>query len=131
MKRILSVVCLTFAMISTQTVSAGYSCTEWTKTSGISCIFAGNFANLWERQCENSCGFAYGRPTYGPNCDLTTICMKDGNPNELGSACTEWTKENNVTCRNPNTGNWEQSWVRSCQKGLTTTWCSNEDPNQL
>ncbi len=128
MKRIFCVVCLMFVLNPLQNVMAG--CTSWTQTSGVSCIFAGNSGNLWERQCENTCAIGRHGSGWGSQCEAETICMPaDSNPNQLSRACTDWTAEDGVTCRNPNTGNWEQHWVRSCQVGFSTTWCSDENPN--
>jgi hypothetical protein len=108
-----------------QKAQADHFCTLWTKTLGVSCVFNGNYAELWERQCENSCG-----NFYGPQCDLPAICM-NGNPNELKTDCTSWVKEDGFTCRNPNSDRWEQSWIRSCKVGLAAKWCSDKDPNNI
>lgn len=130
MKRILTLVCLMFALNPIQNLMA--ECTDWTQTSGVSCIFAGGSGNLWERQCDDLCSIGRRGQGYGPQCNNETICMpSDSSPNQLSRACTDWVREGGVTCRNPNTGNWEQHWVRSCQTGLSTTWCSDEDPNNL
>lgn len=102
-----------------------YFCTKWTKQSGLSCVFGGRSANVWARQCENPCSWN----NHDPNCDIDRICHNE-NPNEFQSTCSEWVAERGVSCSNPNTSRWEQKWVRACQKGLVTIWCSDEDPNQ-
>lgn len=105
---------------------ADRSCTDWTQTKSVSCIFAGSFANLWQRQCLNPCGFRHG----SNDCDNESICVDPKtNPNNLSSHCTDWSKESSVTCLNPNTGDWEQKWVRACQTGVATSWCSDNKPD--
>lgn len=113
-----------FALLVAGTAFAS-NCTDWTRTSGVNCLFAGRTVDLWVRQCENPCG----RRNYGAHCDLEDFCHNE-NPNFLETTCSEWTKEPGVTCRNPNTGDWEQRWTRSCQRGLETTWCSDTNPNK-
>jgi hypothetical protein len=102
-----------------------YFCTKWTRQSSVTCTFAGRSVSVWARQCENPCNWN----NHDPSCDIDRLCHNE-NPNEFESACSEWSKESSVTCNNPNTGRWEQKWVRACQKGLATIWCSDEDPNQ-
>jgi hypothetical protein len=98
-------------------------CTEWTAQRHVSCVFMGNSATSWERQCENPCGWR----DWGPHCQAETICMK-GDPNELETPCTKWERYSGETCYNPGSGKWEQKWGRACQVGLRTTWCSDERP---
>lgn len=103
-----------------------YYCTEWTKQRSVSCVYAGRSADVWQRQCENPCRI---NREYGPHCDLERICV-DVNPNELSTPCSPWVKESSTSCPNPNTGSFEQKWVRACQIGLATTWCSDKNPNR-
>jgi hypothetical protein len=109
---------------STSTFAQSYFCTEWTQLRSYSCIFAGRSAAVWARQCENVCQFR----DYGPHCDLDRICSFE-DPNQLSRPCTEWVKDYGTSCANPNTGRFEQKWVRACQIGLATTWCSDKNPN--
>lgn len=99
-------------------------CSEWTRTSGATCTFAGDSAQVWQRQCENPCGLS----AYGLGCDLVRFCHNE-DPNILGNSCTKWSREPGTSCYSPNTNNWEQKWVRACQTGIATTWCSDEGPN--
>lgn len=123
LKAFLAVILFTFTNVS---FSQDYHCTSWSKRQGVSCIFAGNSASFWARQCENPCGWR----NFGPHCDIERLCL-DENPNRLAESCSAWKKERGVTCQNPATGDWEQKWVRGCQIGLATTWCSDENPNFL
>ncbi len=115
------------ALLSLQSVFAkpDYYCTKWTRQSGVSCVFGGRNADVWARQCENPCSFN----NRDPQCDIDRLCL-DLNPNDIQGACSAWVRESSMTCNNPNTGRWEQKWIRACQKGLATVWCSDEDPNQ-
>ncbi len=102
------------------------SCTDWTKTRNVSCVFAGDMADLWKRQCLEPCGYRSG----SNGCANESICVERNiNPNQLASNCTDWTQESGVTCLNVNSGDWEQRWVRACQAGFVALqWCSNERP---
>ncbi len=102
-----------------------FFCTKWGRQQNLACVMAGRNADVWYRQCENPCTIY----NYGPKCDLERMCS-DVDPNELGQSCTPWKRESMSSCANPATGRWEQKWVRSCQVGLATSWCSDEDPNQ-
>jgi hypothetical protein len=101
-----------------------YFCTEWTKLENISCVFANRFESVWVRKCENPCRANNNHP----NCDIDRLCHYQ-NPNEFQGACSDWIKDELVSCHNPNTGRWEQKWIRACQKNLVTRWCSDNDPN--
>lgn len=120
MKPLFTFLCL---FLFTQTAFA-FKCTKWTQTRSTTCVFAGQSSNVWERQCENPCGWR----DFGPHCDVERLCHPQ-DPNLFSSSCSEWTKLSGTTCRNPNTGDWEQKWERACQTGLATSWCSDEDPN--
>lgn len=111
-------------LLGIQMANAQYYCSEWTRTPGNTCIFAGSNVQVWQRQCENPCGWR----DHGPGCDLVSFCHEE-DPNTLETSCTAWTRERGMTCFNPSTNNWEQKWIRACQVGLATTWCSEEDPN--
>jgi hypothetical protein len=110
----------------------GYKCTEWTAQSGISCIFAGNNADVFERQCENPCWNSPRTRTgnWGPNCDKERVCSLK-NPSSFSGVCSKWVRQRSVTCRNPNTNRWEDSWKRVCTVGLKESWCSDANPNNL
>lgn len=110
-------------VIAAQVANAQNYCTEWSRISGLSCVFNGYSVDVWQRQCENPCGWR----NYGPHCDLEQFCHSE-DPKTLETSCTRWTKESGVTCQNPNTGDWEQKWGRACQNGLVTSWCSDIDP---
>ena len=104
---------------------ANNSCTDWTQTRGVSCVFAGDWGNLWQRQCLNPC---HNRNS-SYQCDKESICVDSHtNPNQLSSSCTDWTKDSGVSCLNVNTGNWEQRWIRACQTETATQWCSEDKP---
>ena len=117
-----------FIFLSTMNIAfaQNYHCSQWKEQSGVSCIFAGERASVWVRQCENPCRWN----NYGPTCDIERLCL-DENPGKLQSTCSPWKKERGVTCHNPSTGDWEQKWSRGCQSGLATSWCSDENPDDL
>lgn len=124
MKR-LFLVSLFILLSFSQTLFANdYYCQKWGKAPSITCTFAGRNADVWERQCENPCSYQ----NYNPTCDVERICLNE-DPNQLVTACSAWRKESSMTCLNRSTARWEQKWVRACQKGLATTWCSDEYPN--
>lgn len=125
MKRLFLVSLFVLLSISQSVFANEYRCQKWGKASGITCVFAGRNANVWERQCENPCTIR----NFDPKCDLERICL-DENPNELTSVCSEWKEESSMTCLNRSSGRWEQKWVRACQVGLATSWCSDENPNE-
>lgn len=107
-----------------------YHCSEWTRRSGVSCVFAGEDADIYERQCENAC---WRNPTnntgnWGPNCDRTRLCFTE-NPENISANCSAWSRVHGVSCRNPNTDRWEQKWDRVCIVGLAESWCSDANPN--
>lgn len=126
---------LSFILVFLFSVSAlaeSHKCTEWTRTSGVSCVFAGSSASVYERQCENPC-FRLPRNrggNWGPDCQKERVCS-DKDPRNFTSVCSEWVRVSGVTCRNPNTGDWEDQWKRVCTVGLKERWCSDEDPNDL
>ncbi|MBC7540654.1 MAG: hypothetical protein H7281_17675 [Bacteriovorax sp.] len=49
----LSIILLSFALPAF--AGSSHVCTAWTQQSGISCIFAEESANIYQRQCENPC----------------------------------------------------------------------------
>lgn len=116
------VILMTLLISSAQ--ASNYYCTKWTKQNGVSCIFGGDRGSVWARQCENPCHYR----NVGPHCDIEKVCS-NVNPDTFENGCSRWVKERGVTCHNPSTGRWEQKWVRACEIGLATTWCSDEDPN--
>ena len=123
---------LTFLIValSAITIFAGetYKCTAWTKQDGVSCIFAGEEANIFKRQCENPCHQdRSGNGNMGPNCDMEDLCHFN-DPSTFNGVCSDWTPVSGVTCYDPNSQSWEQKWVRSCTVGLRDTWCSREIP---
>lgn len=124
MKRLSIIAFLLVLTLSQSLFAEEYYCQKWGKASGITCVFAGRNADVWERQCENPCSYN----NYNPNCDIERICLNE-DPNYLTTACSPWKKESSMSCLNRSTARWEQKWVRACQKGLATTWCSDEDPN--
>lgn len=108
--------------------NANYYCTSWTEQSRVTCIFAGRSAKVYERQCENPCWYSNnGNSNWGSHCDMEIICSPRP-PNEFSGLCSDWVQESGVSCRNPNTDNFENKWVRACTVGLRTDWCSNERP---
>lgn len=111
-------------LFATSAFAQNYYCSDWARQNGYSCVFGGRNASVWERQCENPCGLR----NQGPQCDVVKICF-DKNPNEINSYCSEWVRESGVSCHNPMTGRWEQKWVRVCDIGLATSWCSDQNPN--
>lgn len=120
-----------FLILSMTVQASEYKCSDWTKKRGVSCIFAGSSADVYERQCENSCWRGrYGRGNWGPDCDMEKVCSPSS-PATFEGVCSEWTRNRSVSCRNPNTGDWEQRWVRVCTVGLKESWCSDADPNRL
>lgn len=120
----------TLFFISFGAQASNGKCTEWTQTRGVSCIFAHKSANVYERQCENNCwrNARTNRGNWGPHCDRERVCHFD-NPETFQSVCSDWTKVSSVSCRNPNTGDWEQQWKRACTVGLKETWCSDRYPS--
>ncbi|MFA6238031.1 MAG: hypothetical protein WC635_11930 [Bacteriovorax sp.] len=121
--KILSLVMITLTSLITLTsANASSYCSEWTQQDRITCIFAGESANFYRRQCENPCG----RYDSGA-CQKEEACYFD-NPQTFESPCSEWTPVRGVTCYDPNSQSWEQSWVRACTIGLRETWCSREKP---
>lgn len=99
-------------------------CSAWTEQESVVCIFAGETANLYRRQCENPCLLGYP----GQACDQEQVCHFD-NPDDFRTVCSEWVQESNMTCYNPNSNSFEQRWVRACTVGLRESWCSDVDPN--
>lgn len=118
-------IALLFVMVSSLVQAQEFYCSDWAEQGNLTCIHAGRSAKVWARQCENPCDFR----NYGPHCDLDRMCLNE-NPNDLTTVCSRWVKESGMTCHNPNTGRWEQKWVRACQRGLAMTWCSDKDPNR-
>lgn len=117
-------IALSFMLLSFSGFAQEYFCTEWSEQN-FTCVYGGRSAKVWARQCENVCTYR----NYGPQCDLDRICL-DQNPNDLQSTCSRWVKESGMSCVNPNSGQFQQKWVRACQKGLAMTWCSNVNPNR-
>ena len=116
---------LILILLTLDTTAFAY-CTNWTQTHGTSCVFNSNFGSLWERQCTETCQY-HGMTT---NCNYETFCAAgDLNPNQMQSSCTDWVAQSGTSCRNPNSGDWEQSWIRSCQTNYKTEWCSKQKPN--
>ncbi len=104
------------------------TCTAWTKQASVSCIFAGEFANIYRRQCENPCWQgSHNRGNLGPDCDQESLCHFD-NPETFDGPCSAWTKSSGVTCYDPNSQSWEQRWERACTNGLRQEWCSRDTP---
>jgi len=119
-----------FATLLSLSAMANY-CSDWTETRGVSCIFNGRSANIYERQCENPCWMGTnGRGNWGPTCDLEKICSPVA-PSSFQGQCSDWYQDRSVTCRNPNTSRWESKWTRACTVGLKTEWCSNDRPDFL
>lgn len=122
---------LAMILIAFTASASDYKCSDWARKSGVTCIFAGSSADVWERQCENNCWRGrYGRGNWGPNCDMERVCSPES-PKTFQSVCSEWVEHSSVSCRNPSTGDWEQKWVRVCTVGLKETWCSDDDPNRM
>lgn len=116
--------------VSSEVIASNGKCTEWTKTRGVSCIYAGRSANVYERQCENYCWRGrHNQGNWGPDCDRQRVCHFN-DPDTFQDVCSEWIKQSGTSCRNPNTGDWEQKWVRACTVGLREDWCSDSNPNE-
>lgn len=118
------ILALSLLMLSFGGLAQEYFCTEWSEQN-YSCDYGGRNAKVWARQCENVCTFQ----NYGSHCDINRLCY-DQNPNDLKTACSRWVRVSSISCVNPNSGQFEQKWVRVCQKGLATTWCSDINPNR-
>ncbi len=101
-------------------------CSDWTQLESMVCIFAGEDANLYARQCENPCWLGEGNGGLG--CDREQVCYFN-NPNNFRTVCSDWVKESNFTCYSPNSSSLEQRWVRACTVDLREFWCSEKDPN--
>ena len=125
----IKVIFLLMTLFMSFSSSANFKCTDWTKTRGITCIFAGERANVYERQCENYCWYnsRTRQGNWGPDCDREKVCYPESPANFRG-LCGPWIEHDGITCRNPNTGKWEQKWVRACTVGLKESWCSDEYP---
>jgi hypothetical protein len=93
---------------------APLGCTDWSKQSGVSCVFAGNDAASWRRDCskaedEMQCRRTGNEPQHIP-CLADTICT-NSNPNSLGEEpCTNWVKVPGVSCG----GDKPVAWQRAC-----------------
>ncbi len=124
MKRLFIVSLFTLLTLTQSLFASDYYCQKWGKAPSVTCVFAGRSADVWERQCENPCNYR----NFDPSCDMERVCLNE-DPNLLTTACSAWKKESSMTCLNRSTARWEQKWVRVCQIGLATTWCSDEDPN--
>ncbi len=94
-------------------------CTAWIQQSGESCLFAGQSANIYKRQCGDSCG---------ENCISEYACAFE-NPQSFEGGCSTWHKWVGSTCQNRNSNSWEQKWERSCGTGVNEIWCSKEYPS--
>lgn len=104
-------------------------CSPWTEQDGVVCIFAGETASLYRRQCENACGFGIPEQSDGDaHCNREQVCHFNS-PNTFRTVCSDWVKESNMNCYNPNSGSLEQLWVRACTINLRESWCSDMDPN--
>lgn len=126
--KLLSIFFLTFLALPSLAQNAS-SCTAWTEQRGVSCIFAGDTAHIYKRQCANPCWQnPHGRGNLGQGCEQESICHFN-NPDTFSGACSEWVKLDSVTCYDPNSQDWEQRWERACTNGLATSWCSPEAPS--
>lgn len=127
MLKILSIALLTLSTL-VAFASEAKKCTEWTKQDGVTCLFAGQSADLYQRQCDKPCYVGpYGHGNMGPNCDQEQVC-NISNPTTFNGPCSEWIPVSGVTCYDPNSQSWEQQWARSCTIGLKDTWCSHDLP---
>lgn len=90
------------------------SCTSWQKQQNLSCVFAGQFADVYERQCASH----YGKER---------LCHFN-DPATFNGVCSEWTAESGISCYNPNTQSWDQKWVRSCTVYAKESACSAVAP---
>lgn len=127
MFKILSILVLTLSALPIFAAD-NYACSPWTKQDGYSCIFAGESANIYKRQCENDChGGRNGNGNMGPDCDMEVVCHFNS-PDSFPGVCSDWAQLSGVTCYDPTTQSWEQEWVRACTVGLRETWCSHVAP---
>lgn len=126
----LAVMLMIFALAWLEPLKAhAFECTDWKKQAGVTCLFAGEKADLYKRQCENACWWnsVSRQGNIGPNCDQEEACSpKD--PTTFTGPCSDWVKVDRVTCYDPNSGTWEQQWARVCTVGLKESWCSREKP---
>ncbi len=110
--------------------SSDKECTPWTKEESVTCLFAGQDAFLFKRTCENIC---YRLPRnrggrWGADCNQESVCSLD-HPDSFGSVCSAWVLERGTICKNLNSNEWEDKWVRVCTVGLDESTCSNQNPN--
>ena len=115
-----------FLLLATLSANASNGeCSSWKKANGVSCIFAGDSANIYRRSCEKNCWRGrHGRGNWGPKCDRERVCHTS-NPKTYRSTCSKWTMVDGVTCRNKRTGDWEQKWARACTVGVTESRCTD------
>jgi hypothetical protein len=106
-----------------------YSCTEWTKEPGISCLLANEFANVYTRKCENYCwkNSTTHRGNWGPDCDRQNVCSFE-DPSDFGRGCSEWMKVDGHSCLKAGSSTLEQKWIRVCTIGVNESACSDEYP---
>ena len=115
-------------LITLTSLNAQSACsTNWEKKEGTTCVFAGNDANSYTRECSNTCWIRRNRRNWGPHCNVDAICFPK-NPAELKSVCSKWYQESGVTCLNSGSGDWEQKWVRVCTRGFQLEACSKKYP---
>lgn len=100
-----------------------YKCSNWVRENNMGCVQAGRTTDLWNRVCDEAC--QPGQLYYG--CPFERICTNE-DPNNLKSECTDWVRENGISCYNKLTKSWEQKWVRSCQVNIRSEACSNQKP---
>lgn len=123
---------------------AQYSqCTRWEKKdTRATCYFANTDSQgvEWVRECSEPCERRFPfQPPQTKACDHEWICMPSkrfsgrhnltSNPNHLKGSCTDWIKQKSIRCQAED-DSWQDMWMRSCQRNLPETTCSNKDPNR-
>ncbi|MBK9322307.1 MAG: hypothetical protein IPM97_05030 [Bdellovibrionaceae bacterium] len=129
MKKSVSVLCALFLVLFNSFAFAeGPACTPWTLQDGVSCMFAGQKAHIYQRTCQETCSQdLMSLNANGLSCFTYRVCYF-GNPQDFNGPCSAWHKEVDSTCFNPTTNTWEQKWERACLSEDPTTWCSKDYP---
>jgi hypothetical protein len=130
MLRITIAIVSIFTFLSVSKGWANYSCTDWKKVADRSCSFADKSSDYngvrWERTCSYQTQCKNRDHEHGP-CEAEKICLlKNQNPNEMTTPCTDWVPRHDVECIDGT-----KSWIRACQiagNGYPDIACSNTYP---
>lgn len=117
--------------LQTPATASENTCTEWQKQSGVSCIWLGSSADVYRRDCTNTCyRQRIPRRTNMPNCDRAYFCHPQVHPADMNTTCTKWEANRSVSCKAEDTGRFNgKSWRRSCLRGVEQVKCSKRNPN--